>query len=61
MSAEDRLQALDQLVAVMQGEVSKARAAAAQADQRATDAETRSLALRGAGVADTFAGKAEEL
>ena len=39
LSAEDRPQALEQLVAVMQGEVMNARAAAAQAEQRATDAE----------------------
>ena len=62
MSADDRLQALEQLVAVMQGEVLNARPAAAQAEQPATDAQTRSLALRGEGVVDTrVAGKAEEL
>ena len=46
MSAEDRLEALAQLVTVMQGEVLNARAAATQAEQRATGAEIRSLALR---------------
>ena len=41
MSEEDRLQALERLVTVMQREVISARTAAAQAEQRATDAETR--------------------
>ena len=41
MSAEERLLALEQLVAAMQGEVISARIAAGQAEQRATDAETR--------------------
>ena len=53
MSAEDRLQALEQLVTVMQGEVLSARSAAAQAEQCATDAETRVLGVRGEGVVDT--------
>ena len=53
MSAEERLLALEQLVAAMQGEVISARTAAAQAEQRATDAETRSLGVRGEGVVDT--------
>ena len=53
MSAEDRLQALEQLVTVMQSEVISARTAAAQAEQRATEAETRGLGVRGEGVVDT--------
>ena len=53
MSAEDRLQALEQLVTVMQSEVIAARTAAAQAEQRATEAETRVLGVRGEGVVDT--------
>ena len=47
MSAEDRLQALEQLVDVLQSEVISARSAAAQAEGRATDAETRVLGVRG--------------
>ena len=50
MSAEERLLALEQLVAAMQGEVITALTAAAQAEQRATDAETRVLGVRGEGV-----------
>ena len=42
MSAEDRLQALEQSLAVVQGEIMNALAAAAQAEQRAPNAETRS-------------------
>ena len=42
MSAEDRLQALEQLVTVTQSEVISARTAAAQAEERATEAETTS-------------------
>ena len=58
MSAEDKLQALEQLVTVMQSEVLLARAIAAQAEQRVTDAETRSFTERGEGVVDTrFLGK----
>ena len=58
MSAEDRLQALEQLVTLMQSEVLLARATAAQAEPRATDAETLSLPVRGEGVVDTrFLGK----
>ena len=53
MSAEDRLLALEQLVAAMQGEVISALTAAAQAEQRATNAETRVLGVRGEGVVDT--------
>ena len=60
MSAEGRLQALERLVTVMQSEVILARTAAAQAEQRATDAETRVLGVRGAGVVDA-AGKTKEL
>ena len=52
MSAENRQQALEQLVTVMQSEV-LARASAAQAEQQATDAETRSLTVKGEGVVDT--------
>ena len=47
------MQALKQLVTVMQSEVISARTAAAQAEQRATDAETRVLGVRGEGVVDT--------
>ena len=47
------MQALEQLVSVMQSEVISARTAAAQAEQRATDAETRVLGVRGEGVVDT--------
>ena len=50
---EDRLQALEDLITVMQGEVLSARSAAAQAEQRATDAETRVLGVRGEGVVDS--------
>ena len=53
MSAEERLLALEQLVAAMQGEVISALTAAAQAEHRATDAETRVLGVRGEGVVDT--------
>ena len=53
MSAEERLLALEQLVAAMQGEVISALTAAAQAEQHATDAETRVLGVRGEGVVDT--------
>ena len=53
MSAEERLQALERLVSVMQSEVISARTVAAQAEQRATDAETRVLGVRGEGVVDT--------
>ena len=53
MSAEERLQALEQLVTVMQSEVISARTAAAQPEQRATDAETRVLGVRSEGVVDT--------
>ena len=53
MSAEERLFALEQLVAAMQGEVISALTAAAQAEQRATYAETRVLGVRGEGVVDT--------
>ena len=53
MSAEELLLALEQLVAAMQGEVISALTAAAQAEQRATDAETRVLGVRGAGVVNT--------
>ena len=52
MSAEERLLALEQLVAAIQGEVSTAVTAAAQAEQRATDAGTRVLGVRGEGVVD---------
>ena len=47
------MQALEQLVAVMQSKVMSAGTAAAQAEQRATDAETRVLGVRGEGVVDT--------
>ena len=53
MSVEERLLALEQLVAAMQGEVISALIVAAQAEQRATDAETRILGVRGEGVVDT--------
>ena len=53
MSAEDRLQALEQLVAVLQSEVISVRTTAAQAEQRATEAEARVLGVRGEGVVDT--------
>ena len=45
MSAEERLQALEQLVTIMQSEVISARTAAAQAEQRTTDGETRVLGV----------------
>ena len=45
MSAEERLLALEQLVAAMQGEVISALTAAAQAEQRGTDAEARVLGV----------------
>ena len=54
MSPEERLLALEQLVAAMQDEVISALTAAAQAEQRATDAETRVLGVRGEGVVDTL-------
>ena len=50
MSAEERLQAVEQLVVTMQSEVLQARAAA---ELRATDAETRVLGARNEGVLDT--------
>ena len=43
----------NELVTVMQSEVMSARTAAAQAELRATDAETRVLGVRGEGVVDT--------
>ena len=59
MFAEDSLQALEQLVTVMQSEVLLACATAAQAEQGPTDAETLSLIVRGGGHA--LAWEAEEL
>ena len=53
MLAEERLQALEKLVSVMQSEVISARTTAVQAEQRATDVETRVLGVRGEGVVDT--------
>ena len=53
MSAEDRLQAPEQVVPVMHSEVISAKTAAAQDEQRASDAETRVLGVRGEGVVDT--------
>ena len=53
MSAEERLEALEQVVAALQGEVLNTRAVALQAEQRATEAETRLQAVRGEGVVDT--------
>ena len=47
MFVEERLQALEQLVTVMQSEVFQARTAAVQVEQRETDAETRVLGVRG--------------
>ena len=47
------MQALEQLVFTMQGEVLQARTAAAQAEQRATDAEARVLGVRNEGVVDS--------
>ena len=62
MSSEERLLALEQLVAAMQGEGISALTAAAQAEQRATDAETRVLGVRGEGVVDTrLLGKPKSL
>ena len=62
MSPEERLLALEQLVAAMLGEVISALTAAAQAEQRATDAETRVLGVRGEGVVDTrLLGKPKSL
>ena len=58
MSAEDRSQALDQLVIVMLSEVISARTAAAHAEQRATDAETRVL---GVSRGHSTAGETKEL
>ena len=52
MYAEERLQALEQLVTVMQSEVISAPTAA-RAEQRATDAETLVLRVRGERVVDT--------
>ena len=52
MSVEDRLQPLEQLVTVMQSDVLLARGTAAQAEQRAADAESRSLTVRSEGVVD---------
>ena len=43
----------EDLITVMQGEVLSTRSAAAQAEQRATDAETRVLGVRGKGVVDS--------
>ena len=45
MSAEDRLQALDMLVTVMQSEVLLARASAAQAEQRAREARSFTIGV----------------
>ena len=45
----------------MQSEVISAWAAAAQAEQRATEAEARVLGVRGEGVVDTIAGETKEL
>ena len=53
MSAQERLQALEPLLVTMQGEVLQARTAAAQAEQRATDAEARVLGVRSEEVVDT--------
>ena len=62
MSAEERLQALQQLVVTMQSEVLRARTASGQAEQRATDAETRVLGARNEGVVDTpLLGKPKSL
>ena len=54
MSSEERLQALEQLVTVMHSEVISALTAAAQAEQRATDAETRVLGVGGEGTLDCW-------
>ena len=53
MSAKERLLDLEQLVASMKGEVITALTAAARAEQRATNAETRVFGVRGEGVVDT--------
>ena len=53
MSAAERLQALEQLVVTMQSEVLQTRTVAAQAELRATDAETHVLGARNEGVVDT--------
>ena len=47
------MQPVEQLVTVMQSEVIPARTAAARAEQRATEAETRVLGVEGEGVVDT--------
>ena len=57
MSAGERLQALEQLVTVIQSAIISARTAAAQAEQRATDAETRVLGVRGERAVDTTVGE----
>ena len=57
MSAEERLQALEQLVVASRSEVLQARTAAAQAEQLSTDAETRVLGARDEGVVDISAGE----
>ena len=48
-----RLQALEQLVVTMQSGGLQAKTAAAQAEQRVTDAEARALCARNEGVVDT--------
>ena len=53
MSAEERVQALEQLAVTIQSEVLQARTAAAQAEQRATDVEARVLGARNEGAVDT--------
>ena len=60
MSPEDRLQALEPTVTTMQSEVLFARATAAQAEQRATDAGTRTVTVRGDVVDTRLLGKLEE-
>ena len=57
MSAADRLQALEQLVTVMQSVVLLALTTAAQAEQHATDAETRSLTVRDEDVMDSSSSR----
>ena len=52
MFAEGRLQALEQLVTIMQSEVIQARTATVQVEQRETDAETRVFDVRLQGVVD---------
>ena len=47
------MQALEQVVTVLQSEVISARTTAAHAEQRATEAGTRVLGVRGEGVVDT--------